>query len=107
MATYGHTFTSGDTLTPPKLNDARTVTDIVDADISSSAGIAATKLAFSDSVANTQIKSVAAIAGTKSRQILGLKTARHQGRRRWALRSTPPSNATLADLCPRGQRNGP
>jgi hypothetical protein len=33
MATYGHTFTSGDTLTPPKLNDARTVTDIVDADI--------------------------------------------------------------------------
>ena len=64
MATYGHTFTSGDTLTPPKLNDARTVTDIVDADISSSAGIAATKLA-SDSVTNTQIKSDAAIAGTK------------------------------------------
>ena len=64
MATYGHTFTSGDTLTPPKLNDARTVTDIVDADISSSAGIAATKLA-SDSITNTQIKSDAAIAGTK------------------------------------------
>jgi hypothetical protein len=38
MATYGHTFTSGDTLTPPKLNDARTVTDIVDADIRPMAG---------------------------------------------------------------------
>jgi hypothetical protein len=45
MATYGHTFTSGDTLTPPKLNDARTVTDIVDADISASAAIALSKLA--------------------------------------------------------------
>jgi hypothetical protein len=45
MATYGHTFTSGDTLTPPKLNDARTVTDIVDADIASGANIALSKLA--------------------------------------------------------------
>jgi hypothetical protein len=47
MATYGHTFTSGDTLTPTKLNDARTATDIVNADISSTAAIAATKLALS------------------------------------------------------------
>ena len=45
MATYGHTFTSGDTLTPTKLNAARTATDIVDADISSSAAIALSKLA--------------------------------------------------------------
>jgi hypothetical protein len=64
MATYGHTFTSGDTLTPTKLNAARTATDIVNADISASAAIAATKLA-SDSITNTQIKSDAAIAGTK------------------------------------------
>jgi hypothetical protein len=64
MATYGHTFTSGDTLTPTKLNDARTATDIVNADISASAAIAATKLA-SDSITDTQIKSDAAIAGTK------------------------------------------
>ena len=45
MATYGHTFTSGDTLTPTKLNNARTVTDIVNADIKSDAAIALTKLA--------------------------------------------------------------
>jgi len=64
MATYGHTFTSGDTVTPTKLNAARTVSDIVNADISATAAIAATKLA-SDSITNTQIKSDAAIAGTK------------------------------------------
>jgi hypothetical protein len=64
MATYLHTFTSGDTLTPTKLNNARTATDIVNADISASAAIAATKLA-SDSITNTQIKSDAAIAGSK------------------------------------------
>jgi hypothetical protein len=45
MATYGHTFTSGDTLTPTKLNDARTATDIVNADIKSDAAIAGTKIA--------------------------------------------------------------
>ena len=45
MATYGHTFTSGDTLTPTKLNNARTVTDIVNADIKSDAAIAGSKLA--------------------------------------------------------------
>jgi hypothetical protein len=45
MATYGHTFTSGDTLTPTKLNNARTATDIVNADIKSDAAIAGTKIA--------------------------------------------------------------
>jgi hypothetical protein len=45
MATYGHTFTSGDTLTPTKLNAARTATDIVNADIAAAAAIAHTKLA--------------------------------------------------------------
>ena len=44
MATYGHTFTSGDTLTPTKLNAARTATNIVNADISSSAEILGTKI---------------------------------------------------------------
>ena len=44
MATYGHTFTSGDTLTPTKLNAARTATDIVNADIKSDAEILGTKI---------------------------------------------------------------
>jgi microcystin-dependent protein len=45
MAQYAFTFTSGDTVTPTKLNDARTVSEIVDADIKSDAAIAGTKLA--------------------------------------------------------------
>jgi hypothetical protein len=45
MATYGHTFTSGDTLTPTKLNAARTVSEIVNADVSATAAIAGTKIA--------------------------------------------------------------
>jgi hypothetical protein len=45
MASYSYTFQSGDTLTPTKLNDARTVSDIVNADIKSDANIAGTKLA--------------------------------------------------------------
>jgi|688.fasta_scaffold60897_3 hypothetical protein len=45
MATYAYTFQSGDTLTPTKLNDARTVSDIVNADIKSDAAIALSKLA--------------------------------------------------------------
>jgi hypothetical protein len=45
MATYAYTFQSGDTLTPTKLNDARTVSDIVNADIKSDAAIAFSKLA--------------------------------------------------------------
>jgi hypothetical protein len=44
MAQYAFTFTSGDTVTPTKLNDARTVSEIVDADIKSDAAIAGTKL---------------------------------------------------------------
>jgi hypothetical protein len=64
MATYGHTFTSGDTLTPTKLNAARTATDIVNADIAAAAAIAGTKLA-SDSITNTQINASAAIALSK------------------------------------------
>jgi len=45
MASYNYTFTSGDTVTPTKLNSARTVSDIVNADIKSDAAIAHTKLA--------------------------------------------------------------
>jgi hypothetical protein len=62
MATYGHTFTSGDTLTPTKLNNARTVTDIVNADIKSDAAIAGTKIApnfGSQNVATTGTSSAA------------------------------------------------
>ena len=45
MANYAHTFTSGETVTPTKLNNARTISDIVNADISPAAGIAHSKLA--------------------------------------------------------------
>jgi hypothetical protein len=45
MAQYAFTFTSGDTVTPTKLNNARTVSEIVDADIKSDAAIAGTKIA--------------------------------------------------------------
>lgn len=45
MATYAYTFTSGDTVTPTKLNNARTVSDIVNADIKSDAAIGLSKLA--------------------------------------------------------------
>jgi hypothetical protein len=50
MASYAYTFASGDTVTPQRLNDARTVSAIVNADISASAGIEGSKLA-NDSVA--------------------------------------------------------
>jgi hypothetical protein len=80
MATYGHTFTSGDTLTPTKLNNARTVTNIVNADISASAAIALSKLAtgalptaitvasanlVDGTIVNADINASAAIAATK------------------------------------------
>jgi len=45
MASYNYTFTSGDTLTPTKLNSARTISNIVNADIDSAAAIAGTKIA--------------------------------------------------------------
>jgi len=44
MAQYAYTFTSGDIVTPTKLNDARTVSEIVNADIKSDAAIAGTKI---------------------------------------------------------------
>jgi hypothetical protein len=45
MASYAYTFTSGDTVTPTKLNNARTISNIVNADISATAAIAGTKIA--------------------------------------------------------------
>jgi hypothetical protein len=45
MASYAYTFTSGDTVTPTKLNNARTVSEIVNADVSATAAIAGTKVA--------------------------------------------------------------
>jgi ribosomal protein S8E len=45
MASFKYTFNSGDTLTPARLNDARDVFDIVNADIKSDAAIAGTKIA--------------------------------------------------------------
>lgn len=80
MATYAHTFTSGETVTPTKLNDARTVSDIVNADISSGAAIALSKLAtgalptaitvasaniVDGTIVNADISASAAIASTK------------------------------------------
>jgi hypothetical protein len=44
MASYAYTFSSGDTVTPARLNDARTVSNIVNADISATAAIAGTKV---------------------------------------------------------------
>jgi hypothetical protein len=75
MATYGHTFTSGDTLTPTKLNAARTVTEIVNADINASAAIAGTKIdpdfgaQAVDTTGNvTAARLVAAVAATACHQ---------------------------------------
>jgi hypothetical protein len=45
MASYAYTFNSGDGVTPTRLNAARTVSDIVNADIKSDAAIAGTKIA--------------------------------------------------------------
>ena len=45
MASYSYTFTSGDSVTPTNLNSARTVSEIVNADINASAAIAGTKIA--------------------------------------------------------------
>jgi hypothetical protein len=51
MANYGYTFTSGDTVTPLKLNNARTISDIATADIadatSTTTGVTNSKLRHS------------------------------------------------------------
>ena len=80
MASYGYTFNSGDGVTPTRLNAARTVSDIVDADIKSDAAIALSKLAtgalpsaitvasanlVDGTIVNADINASAAIAHTK------------------------------------------
>jgi hypothetical protein len=80
MASYNYTFTSGDTVTPTKLNSARTVSEIVNADIKSDAAVALSKLAtgalpaaitvasdnlVDGTIVNADINASAAIAGTK------------------------------------------
>jgi hypothetical protein len=64
MASYNYTFTSGDTVTPTKLNNARTVSDIVNADISATADIAGSKLA-DGAITNAKVNATAAIADSK------------------------------------------
>jgi hypothetical protein len=64
MASYNYTFTSGDTLTPTKLNNNRTVSEIVNADIASGAAIVGSKLA-DGAITNAKVDAAAAIAGTK------------------------------------------
>jgi hypothetical protein len=64
MASYAYTFTSGDTVTPTKLNNARTISNIVNADISNSAAIAGSKLA-DGAINNAKVATNAAIAKTK------------------------------------------
>jgi hypothetical protein len=80
MASYSYTFTSGDSVTPTKLNNARTVSAITDTDIDASAAIALSKLAtgalptaitvssanlVDGTITNTDINASAAIAHTK------------------------------------------
>jgi microcystin-dependent protein len=50
MASYAFTFASGDTVTPQRLNDARTISAIVNADIDAAAAISGSKIA-NDSIA--------------------------------------------------------
>ena len=63
MATYAYTFQSGDSVTPSRLNDARTVSDIVNADISATAEIAVSKLA--DGAARQLLQTDAAGTGVE------------------------------------------
>jgi len=74
MASYNYTFTSGDTVTPTKLNSARTVSDIVNADIKSDAAIAGSKLA-DGAITNAKVDAAAAIAGTKIAPDFGSQNA--------------------------------
>jgi hypothetical protein len=60
MASYAYQFTSGDTVTPTKLNDARTISNIVNADISATADIAGSKL---ENATVAQAKLAANVAG--------------------------------------------
>ena len=62
MASFKHTFTSGQTVTPARLNDARDVFDIVNADIKSDAAIVGTKIAPNFGSQNAEANSFTASA---------------------------------------------
>ena len=62
MASYGYTFNSGDGVTPTRLNSARTVSEIVNADVSASAAIAYSKLNLASSVALSDLVTAVANA---------------------------------------------
>jgi len=83
MASYSYTFTSGDSVTPTKLNAARTVSEIVNADISATADIAGSKLAdgtvtsakiADGTIVNADVNASAAISGTKIAPNFGSQT---------------------------------
>ena len=65
MASYAYTFTSGDSVTPTKLNNSRTISSIVNADIDAAAAIDKTKLNLSGAISNSDISATAAIDKTK------------------------------------------
>ena len=77
MASYAHTFTSGDTVTPTKLNSARTVTEIVNADISATAAIAGTKIApnfGSQTISTTNSLGLGGTSPSRRIEIIGAST---------------------------------
>lgn len=97
MASYGYTFQSGDGVTPTRLNAARTVSDIVNADIASAAAIDKTKIAGTaitaadtgtvtsamiadETIVNADINASAAIAGTKIAPDFGSQDVKTTGR---------------------------
>ena len=65
MASYDYTFNSGDGVTPTRLNAARTISNIVNADISASAAIAKSKLALTGEIVDADVSASAAIALSK------------------------------------------
>jgi hypothetical protein len=78
MASYNYTFTSGDTVTPTKLNSARTVSDIVNADVKSDAAIAGTKIAPNFGSQNVVTTGNVGIGTTSPSQKLHVLTGANQ-----------------------------
>jgi hypothetical protein len=77
MASYKYTFTSGDTITPARLNDARDVFDIVNADIKSDAAIAGTKISPNFGSQNVVTGGITTVTGNSSQ--LRLLTSDNRG----------------------------
>ena len=75
MAQYAYTFTSGDVVTPTKLNNARTVSDIVNADIKSDAAIAGTKIAPDFGSQNVVTSGTVGSASNSTAQFVGARSS--------------------------------